>query len=116
MTELLLVLITVPESAAEPIAAALIDERLAACVSRLPSVHSVYRWRQAVERAEETLLLVKTCAARWPALQEAVVRLHPYELPEILAVPVAAGLPDYLQWASEACAVPTSPSTPAASE
>src|SRR3546814_4453066 len=71
---------------------------LAACVSMLPGVQSVYRWQDAVERADEVQLLIKTAAARMPALVERIVALHPCELPEVVAVEVAAGLPAYLEW------------------
>jgi periplasmic divalent cation tolerance protein len=92
---------TCPDAAtASRIADALVGERLAACVSRLPGVQSVYRWRGAVERADEVQLLIKTEAARMPALAERIVALHPYELPEVVAVEVAAGLPAYLEWIS----------------
>ena len=80
------------------IARALVDERLAACVNVLPTMHSVYRWRGAVEHADEMMLLIKTRADRLPALSARLQVLHPYELPELLAVEVAGGLPAYLDW------------------
>ena len=87
----LLCLSTCPDAdTAQRIADALVDERLAACVNLLPGVRSTYRWQGQVERAEEVLLLVKTTRERLPDL-------HPYELPELLAVE-AAGLPAYLDW------------------
>ncbi len=90
-----------PDAAtASRIAGALVDERLAACVSVLPSVQSVYRWQGAVERADEVQLLIKTTVARMPALAERIVALHPYELPEVVAVEAVAGLPAYLEWIS----------------
>ncbi|HHP8097324.1 divalent-cation tolerance protein CutA, partial [Klebsiella pneumoniae] len=73
-------------------------ERLAACVNLLPGLRSVYRWQRKVEAAAEVLLLVKTSAEAYPALQERLRQLHPYELPELLAVEAASGLPEYLQW------------------
>src|SRR3546814_2202376 len=92
---------TCPDAApASRSADALGGERLAACVSVLPGVQSVYRWQDAVERADEVQLLIKTVAARMPALVERIVALHPYELPEVVAVEVAAGLPAYLEWIS----------------
>ena len=94
-----LVLCTCPDAAAaETLAAALVEARVAACASVLPGLRSVYRWRGAVERAEEALLLVKTTFDRLPALQAAVLARHPYELPEILAVAVGSGLDRYLDW------------------
>jgi len=80
------------------LAAALVDERLAACVNQLHGLRSVYRWQDAVERADETLLLIKTTHDRLPALQARLVALHPYELPELIAVEAAGGLPAYLDW------------------
>ncbi|EOJ3025316.1 divalent-cation tolerance protein CutA, partial [Klebsiella pneumoniae] len=75
-----------------------VAERLAACVNLLPGLRSVYRWQRKVEAAAEVLLLVKTSAEAYPALQERLRQLHPYELPELLAVEAASGLPEYLQW------------------
>jgi len=94
----LLCLSTCPDATtARRIADALVDARLAACVSVLPGVASTYRWEGQVERAEEVLLLIKTTHDAWPALQARLPDLHPYELPELLAVE-AAGLPAYLEW------------------
>jgi periplasmic divalent cation tolerance protein len=93
---------TCPEpGTAERIATALVDERLAACVNILPGLRSVYRWQDRVETADEVLLLVKTSAAAYPALQDRLRELHPYELPELLAVESASGLPAYLQWVAD---------------
>ena len=95
----LLCLSTCPDDAtARRIAGALVEEGLAACVNVLPAVHSVYRWQGRVERADEVMLLAKTTAARFATLRERIVALHPYELPEILAVETAAGLPAYGDW------------------
>lgn len=94
----LLCLSSCPDTAtAHRIADALVDARLAACVSVLPGVHSTYRWQGRVERADEVLLLIKTTRDALPALQARLPGLHPYELPELLAVE-AAGLPAYLDW------------------
>ena len=94
-----IVLCTVPdESVAQQIASALVDERLAACVNIVAGITSVYRWQGAVERAAELLLIIKTNAAVYPRLQDRVRVLHPYELPEIIAVSPAGGLPDYFAW------------------
>lgn len=98
----LLVFCTCPDAdSAARIAEALVGERLAACVNTLPGLRSVYRWQGAVERAEEVLLLIKTTAARLDALKDRVVDLHPYELPEVVAVEVAGGLAAYLAWIAE---------------
>lgn len=94
-----LVLCTCPDPAsAERIATVLVEERLAACASLLPGIRSVYRWQGAVERAEETQLLVKTAADRLDALVARLHSLHPYELPEIIAVDIIGGLRPYLAW------------------
>ena len=85
------------ESAVE-LARALVERRLAACVNVLGTATSVYRWREAVETAQEVPLLIKTRAQLYPAVEAAIRGLHPYELPEIIAVPVEHGLPQYLQW------------------
>jgi len=99
MTQALLVLTNLPDAAsAEALAHELVRQRLAACVNILPAVKSVYRWQGALEQAEETPLLIKTGAARYEALQAAIRAAHPYEVPEIIALPIAAGLPAYLDW------------------
>jgi periplasmic divalent cation tolerance protein len=95
----LLVLTNLPDRAsAERLAAALIDQRVAACVNLLSPAQSVYRWKGAVETAEEHPVLIKTSADRYPVLEQAIRAVHPYELPEIIAVPVERGLPAYLDW------------------
>lgn len=99
----LLVLTNLPDAAAaHTLADALIDARLAACVNILAPCHSVYRWQGRVETAEEIPLLIKTTAERYAALEEAIRRHHPYELPEIVAVPIERGLPGYLDWVAAA--------------
>ncbi|MDN5780644.1 MAG: divalent-cation tolerance protein CutA [Luteimonas sp.] len=101
MPQAVIAFCTCPDPAtASRIADALVGERLAACVSVLPGVQSVYRWRGEVERADEVQLLIKTVATRMPALVQRIVALHPYELPEVVAVEAAAGLPAYLEWIS----------------
>lgn len=95
----ILVLSTCPDEAvADRIAGALVEERLAACVNRLPGVVSTFRWKGQVQRDNECLLLIKTTIERFAALRERIVALHPYELPEVIAVDVARGLPPYLEW------------------
>lgn len=100
-TDARLVLIACPAAQADALAAALVEARAAACVSLVPGLRSVYRWNGAVEHAEETLLLAKTTTAAYPALEALVRTKHPYELPEIIAVEIAAGLPAYLQWLAD---------------
>jgi periplasmic divalent cation tolerance protein len=98
-----IVLCTVPDDAvAKRIASALVEERLAACVNIVQGVTSVYRWQGAVETAAELLLIIKTNAAVYPRLQDRLRTLHPYELPEIIAVSPAGGLPDYFAWITTA--------------
>lgn len=97
MTALLVYSACPTADAARRIADVLVAERLAACVSVLPGMVSTYRWQGAVERADEVLLIAKTVAARREALQARLVELHPYELPEVIAVEAAA-LPAYLEW------------------
>jgi periplasmic divalent cation tolerance protein len=94
-----IVLCTVPDEAgAQQIASVLVEERLAACVNIVAGITSVYRWQDAVESAAELLLIIKTNAAVYPRLQDRIRALHPYELPEIIAVSPAGGLPDYFAW------------------
>lgn len=80
------------------LASALVEDRVAACVQVVGPIHSAYRWNGAVETATEWLLLIKTTAERFPALRDAIRARHPYEVPEIVAVPIADGLPEYLTW------------------
>src|SRR4051812_15668594 len=97
----LLVLTNVPERAvAERLADMLIGQQLAACVNILAPCRSVYRWKGAVQHDEEHPLLVKTTSERYAELERAIRGAHPYELPEIVAVPIERGLPEYLQWLS----------------
>lgn len=99
--DVLLVFTNLPDQAsAQALAADLIEQRLAACVSILSPCHSVYRWQGKIETAEEVPLLIKTSVHRYAALEQAIRAQHPYELPEIVAVPVNAGLPAYLSWVS----------------
>lgn len=86
------------DAQAEEIARALVDERLAACVNIVGGVCSVYRWKEETVREGETLLVVKTLAAREPAVRRRIRELHTYETPEILALGVTDGDPDYLAW------------------
>lgn len=94
-----LVLTTVPDGAvAERVARALVEERLAACVNVLPPMASVYRWKGQIESATEQLLLIKTRVGDYAAVERRIRELHPYELPEVIAVPIVAGLAAYLAW------------------
>ena len=99
MSERLLVLTTLATAEdADRLAGALVERRLCASVSVLPPVRSVYRWKGAVEPEDERILLMKTRVDRWPALRDAVLAMHPYEVPELVAVPIEAGSPAYLEW------------------
>jgi len=90
---------TAPDAdTAARIARALVEERLAACVNLVPAVRSIYRWRDRIEDAAEVLLVIKTRAERVEALAARLRALHPYELPELVALPVADGLAPYLDW------------------
>jgi periplasmic divalent cation tolerance protein len=95
----LLVLTNLPDrAAAEKLADMLIAERLAACVNILAPCRSVYRWKGAVQHDAEHPMLIKTTRARYAELEQALRAGHPYELPEIIAVPIERGLPAYLDW------------------
>jgi len=98
----LIAITTLPDrEAALVLAGRLVELRVAACVNVLAPCTSVYRWQGKVETAQEVPLLVKTTAAAYPELERAIVEHHPYELPEIVAVPVVNGLPAYLQWVAD---------------
>ena len=93
-----IVFCTCPDATtASRLARTLVDERLAACVNRLPGVESTYRWNGAVQVDEEVLLVIKTSRARYEALEARVVALHPYEVPEVIAIPIEGHAP-YLAW------------------
>jgi periplasmic divalent cation tolerance protein len=105
--EVILVLTQVPNRAyAEAIAAALIEARLAACVSIGTPVDSLYHWRGKIETANEIPLAAKTSAERYAEVEAAIRAHHPYELPEILAVPVSCGLASYLRWVVDETGAP----------
>jgi periplasmic divalent cation tolerance protein len=102
MTDAIIVLCTFAnQQDAERIGSAVIVERLAACVNIFPAVQSIYRWKGEIERAEETLVLIKTTRESFSALRDRIKELHPYETPEIIAVPVVEGSREYLTWIGE---------------
>lgn len=104
----LLVFTSLPDhGSAMKLAQALVEQRLAACVNVLSGCTSVYRWQGAIEQAEEVPVLIKTRAARYAQVEAAIRKLHPYELPEVIAVPVTQGFPEYLLWVTEETEVPT---------
>jgi periplasmic divalent cation tolerance protein len=89
------------EEEARKIARHLVEHQLAACVNVIPQVESIYRWQGKVETAREWLLLIKTTARAFPAVREAIRKLHSYELPECIVVPIEDGSLPYLQWIEE---------------
>ncbi|NJD08555.1 MAG: divalent-cation tolerance protein CutA [Methylococcaceae bacterium] len=97
-----LVFSTCPEAeTANRLAHLLVEQRLAACVNLLPGITSCYRWQGAVETASEVLLMAKTATHRYGEVERAIRQHHPYELPEIVMVPIGHGLPPYLQWIAQ---------------
>jgi periplasmic divalent cation tolerance protein len=97
--DFLLLLCTCPtREAASAIATALIEERLAACVNQLPGVKSLYRWEGRVEDDDELMLLIKTTASQYPAVEAMIRSLHPYEVPEIIGIPLTIGSDAYFDW------------------
>lgn len=99
MTDAMLVITTMPDQAgAESLGRQLVEEKLAACVNIGGPVTSVYRWDGRLQRGTEVVLTIKTTLIRYPALQARIAEQHPYELPEVIAVPITAGLPEYLAW------------------
>ncbi len=99
MPQTLLTLCTCPDAdCAARIAHALVEERLAACVNRLPGLTSTYRWQGRLQEEQEHQLLIKTTADRFDAVAARIRQMHPFDVPEIIALPITAGLPAYLQW------------------
>lgn len=99
MSEILLVITNLPDrTAAERIAETLVAESVAACVNVLAECASIYRWEGKIEHANEVPLLIKTTHTAYPRLENLLRELHPYKTPEIIALPVSAGLPEYLSW------------------
>ena len=99
MTDKRIVLSTAgSEEEARKIAQALVERRLAACVNIVGPIHSVYRWKGAVESAPERLLIIKTTESAFPRVRDAIRELHSYELPECVMLPIEAGSEEYLKW------------------
>lgn len=102
MSEHFVVFCTCPDEATgKRIGSDLVAEKLAACVNVMPGLTSIYEWKGQVETDPECLLVIKTAADRVDSLVSRVPELHPYEVPEVIAVPIAAGLPAYLDWIKE---------------
>jgi periplasmic divalent cation tolerance protein len=101
MNDILLVITNLPDgSSAEKLARQLIEARACACVNQLAPCISTYRWKNKIESNTEVPLLIKTSKAAYPRLEKLILEEHPYELPEIIAVLLTAGLPAYLDWVS----------------
>jgi periplasmic divalent cation tolerance protein len=104
MAETILALSTFPDrEAAQRISSQLVTEKFAACANILPAVESIYRWKEKIESATETLVFFKLSEDRQSAFQEKLRSLHPYDVPEIIFIPIASGLPEYLNWVIENC-------------
>ena len=102
MTDKLFVFTTAGSDAeAKKIAEALVERRLASCVNIVPQIHSVYRWKGAVENAEEYLLIIKTLRSKEEQIRNAIAELHSYELPECITIAIESGSPEYLAWIDE---------------
>jgi periplasmic divalent cation tolerance protein len=102
--EALLACSTFPEvETARRIAQQLVTENLAACANIIPAIESIYRWQGKIENSPETIVFFKTTAARYAAFQDRLRCLHPYDVPEIICVRIADGLPEYLRWVSAGC-------------
>ena len=100
----LIVMTTMPDTpSAEQLADQLIAQSLAACVNILPAMQSIYRWQGKRQQGTEHQLIIKTSAHRYKDIEKFIKNIHPYELPEIIALPVQHGLPDYLNWVTENC-------------
>ena len=102
--KILLALSTFPDAdTARQISNELVTGRFAACANILPAVESIYRWKEKIESGNETLVLFKLSEDRQSAFQEKLRLLHPYEVPEIIFVPISSGLPEYLRWVTGNC-------------
>lgn len=102
MSDVLLVITNMPDAvSAERMARQLIEQNVAACVNQLAPCISTYRWQDKIETASEVPLLIKTTVSAYARLEAAIRAAHPYELPELIAVPVSAGLPAYLAWVNQ---------------
>jgi periplasmic divalent cation tolerance protein len=96
--EAYVVFVSMPRDEARNMAKALVESRQAACVNIIPKIESYFMWQESAEFDEESLLIIKTSAARFESMKEFIAEVHPYELPEIIAVPITAALPEYVEW------------------
>lgn len=102
MTDAIVVLCTCPdEASARRIASILVQEKLAACVNLLPAITSIYVWQDNLEECQEIQLVIKSRRTLFHVLEQRIAELHPYEVPEIIALPILCGSPSYLQWLQE---------------
>ena len=102
MNPILVVLCTCPdETAAKELAVGLVEQQLAACVNVLPGIRSIYRWQGQVQDDGEALMVIKTSGEAYPELERWLAEQHPYELPEVIALPLEQGLPGYLEWVAQ---------------
>lgn len=100
-----MVFCTTPDiNTARRLAADLVEKKYAACVNIQAGIESVYEWQGKIEQEPEVLMIIKTSSARYPALEKWLAQAHPYDTPEIIAVPVEQGLPDYIQWVNSVTA------------
>ena len=104
MDDVLLVISTFPDAeTAKRISAALVTEKLAACANLLPAIDSIYRWQGKLEESAEVMGFFKTTRVRFSAFESRLRAMHPYEVAEVIAVPIADGSPPYLEWVRESC-------------
>lgn len=109
MQDSIVIISNVPDSeTANRLANELVGRQLAACVNIMPGVQSVYRWQGKLEQASEISLFIKTRRVCYAAVEAAIVSLHPYDVPEIIALPISSGLPKYLQWLAQETTAPAS--------
>lgn len=103
--ETLLILNTCPDrESAEQIAGMLVSEKLAACVNLIDNISSIYRWQGGIEQDSETLLLIKSRKEHYASIEAAIQQHHPYEVPEVIALPIEGGAPNYLDWIAQSTA------------
>ena len=97
-----IVLITVPdENMAEKIAKSLVKKKLAACVNIIDQISAIFAWQSTINTENESMLLIKTTEIAYPSLESAILQQHPYDIPEIIAIPIKRGAEDYLNWVRE---------------
>ena len=102
--QILLAISTFPDTdTASRVAQTLVEEKLAACANLVPAVHSIYRWKEKIETADEVIVFFKTIQDRQAAFEEKLRSLHPYEVPELIFVKIDSGSADYLRWVTDNC-------------